>query len=237
VESECSIPGPCVPPEELSRQLIPSLLSLHSFFNPPSCSVGNGPNGVSNFDVGGAFGSTAPPRDLLQNLTARTCSCSQYASSSCCTLDYMAAVQAGPESIYQGWTYNQCGRTVSSACRAFMNAQECNYGCSSAHSMRYSQGTPIHLCGSFCDAWFDACANELTCSSVWGNSWPLLPGGYVCNTTPMDGFAFQPCKTFRDTFGNAQGMCGGLTTALSPPKAALWGNTYRYDATNNPATW
>lgn len=117
-----------------------------------------------------------------------------------------------------------------------MNAQECNYGCSSKHSQSYSAGTPIPLCGTYCDSWFNACANEVTCSYTW-NNWGLGPGGYVCNSSRLDGFAFQPCKTFRDTFGSAQGMCGGLTTASSRPVAALWGNTYRYDATNNPATW
>jgi folate receptor len=186
-------------------------------------------------NVGSPF-DVAPnaPRPLTITNSSQ-CSCASYGSSACCTDAYVAAVKEGPGALYKGWSFDQCGRTMGPSCRAFMKAQECNYACDPRVSANYAaQGTPafapIRVCGSYCDAWFAACKNELTCSSDWLN-WVQDPAqGYVCNATAV-GAPMQPCRTFGETFVNAQGLCGLNPTQPGGIKG-LWAQIYTYAADN-----
>jgi len=203
--------------------------------------------GSSRWDVAQAA-SGSPPQALTPN--SSVCTCGSYYSSSCCTMSYVKAVAAGPDQIYAGWSFNHCGKTMSSKCRAYMEAQECSYGCDLRLSQRYynlynapANFTSIPVCASYCDAWFDACADDVTCSYNWG-TWPTIGTGsslYICNTTPTDasyvtsspsGVPFQTCKTFRETFRNSRGLCGNGGSFPSSD-AGLWNNAYTYSTASN----
>ena len=193
--------------------------------------VGTGPNGNAVFDVG-----PAPARPMNIS-SASQCTCGSYASASCCTDTYVTAVKSSSAAIYKGWSFDQCGRTMGASCRAYMQAQECSFGCDPSLSATYfaqyndaSNFQPINLCGSYCDAWFEACKNELTCSSNW-QTWFIDPAqGYVCNATPV-GAPMQPCKTIGETFGNGRGLCG-VNPKASNGTQGMWGTTYSYAADN-----
>ena len=203
--------------------------------------------GDSRWDVA-QVASGSPAQALTPN--SSVCTCGSYYSSSCCTMSYVKAVAAGPDQIYAGWSFNQCGKIMSSKCRAYMEAQECSYGCDPRLSQRYynlynapANFTSIPVCASYCDAWFDACADDVTCSYNWG-TWPTIGTGsslYICNTTPTDasivtsspsGVPFQTCKTFRETFRNSRGLCGNGGSFPSSD-AGLWNNAYTYSTASN----
>lgn len=73
----------------------------------------------------------------------------------------------------------------------------------------------VPLCSGFCDNWFDACKNELTCLSNWIFGWEYHPDTGV-NECPSD----SECLTFEERYNNSQGLCN-----------ILWGNSFNY--TNN----
>lgn len=219
----------------MPRTFLAALALLAGAARAQTCfaNVGNGPNGNAVFDVG-----PAPPRPM--NISAASqCTCGSYASASCCTDSYVAAVKSSSAAIYKGWSFDQCGRTMGASCRAYMQAQECSYGCDPRLSADYfaqydndptTTFVPIRLCGSYCDAWFEACKNELTCSSNW-QTWVIdSVQGYVCNASaaapPM-----QACKTIGETFGNGLGLCG-LNPTAQGGTPGLWGTTYSYAADN-----
>ncbi len=170
----------------------------------------------STFDVA-TTSSGAQPIAIASN-----CTCGGFSSGSCCTSAYIAAVKKGPMFVYDSFTYDQCGKTMSAACRNFMNAQECSYACDPAQSQKYNNlanGVPnapsIPLCKNYCDSWFSACENDFTCTSNW-KTWPTdASGAYKCGTTaPFE------CKTFGQYFQNGAGLCNSVS--------GLWGNTYSY---------
>ena len=186
-------------------------------------------------NTGNASWDVAPAPPVPLNLsTGGSCACGSFAAGSCCSDAYVAAVKAGPGNIYKGWTFDQCGRTMGAACRAFMDAQECSFACDPRTAQNYwdlyynpNTFQPIKVCGSYCDAWFDACKNELTCASNWG-TFPNDPvQGYVCNASAGPA-PFQTCKTFAETFGNGQGLCG-LNPTFPTGKKGLWDIAYTYD--------
>lgn len=217
----------------MPRTFLAALALLAGAARAQTCfaNVGNGPNGNAVFDM-------APGPPLPMNISAASqCTCGSYASASCCTDSYVAAVKSSSAAIYKGWSFDQCGRTMGASCRAYMQAQECSFGCDPRLSANYSAQyndpnnfQPIRLCGSYCDAWFEACKNELTCSSNW-QTWVFDPAqGYVCNASaaapPM-----QACKTIGETFVNGQGLCG-LNPKAPGGALGMWGTTYSYAADN-----
>ena len=110
--------------------------------------------------------------------------CAAYRSQSCCSASYVSDFQANPGNLYPGWALDQCPRnkTLSASCRRFLEYQECSYGCDANPRVNlqylnaYGQDTnnatgAIPLCASYCDEWFDACADDYTCWTDWSN-WP-----------------------------------------------------------------
>lgn len=168
----------------------------------------------STFDVATTGG--AQPIAIASN-----CTCGGFSSGSCCTSAYIAAVKKGPQFIYNGFRYDQCGSTMSAACRRYMDAQECSYACDPAQSLNYNNlvngvanSPSVPLCKNYCDSWFSACANDFTCNRNWA-AWPQTDGAYTCGT----GAPFE-CKTFAQHFQNGAGLCDSVS--------GLWGNTYSY---------
>ena len=43
------------------------------------------------------------------------------------------------------------------------------------------------ICQSFCDDWYSACYNDVSCVRDWYNDWDIINGTYVC---PQG----SPCK-------------------------------------------
>ena len=59
----------------------------------------------------------------------------------------------------------------------------------------------VPVCASYCNSWFDACRNDMTCTDNW---WDLLlqadaGGPNNCNQSE--------CRTFEEIFRNGRGLC------------------------------
>jgi len=115
--------------------------------------------------------------------------CSPWAASSCCTASYAQALGTrGVAGIYPGFSFNQCPqvRPVSATCLAFHNAEECFYSCDPYTAPYEDPTTPgsivnVPLCADFCNAWFNACASDFTCSDNWNAWFPNETTGlYTC---------------------------------------------------------
>ena len=79
----------------------------------------------------------------------------------------------------------------------------------------YIRNVPV--CASYCNAWFEACRNDLTCVEDWLADFDYaLDGANICP-------ANSTCLTFEQMYGNAEGLCN-----------KMWGEAFIYstDADN-----
>jgi len=150
--------------------------------------------------------------------------CSLYGASACCTTAYTTNFSASPGNLYPGWTFNQCPAqrpAVSAKCNRFLEYQECSFGCDSNPRVanNYSNSavaapgdtrSAIPLCASYCDEWFSSCADDYTCWRDW-SAWPTTtsPPNYSCQA-PEAIAAGASCRTYRETYGSARGLCEGI---------------------------
>ena len=73
----------------------------------------------------------------------------------------------------------------------------------------YIQNVPV--CSSYCDAWFDACKDDLTCVENWLEDFDFAQNGN--NSCPVN----STCVTFREMYGNGEGLCN-----------RMWGSAFFY---------
>jgi len=71
----------------------------------------------------------------------------------------------------QGINWNHCG-PLSSTCRRFFEAHSCYSHCDPYQApwkdpSSSSSFLSVPLCADYCDAWFEACKEELTCGINW----------------------------------------------------------------------
>ena len=171
----------------------------------------------------GSYGINGNPTTLPSVLPV----CQAYAGTtngSCCTNDFVSLLASplGVGGLYPGYSFNHCpGRNMSARCFAFMNYQECNFGCDpylTGVINGYYNGDPsftsIPVCANYCNEWFDACKDDYTCVTNW-ETWPTTNGSYSCP-------AGSSCTTFASRFVNGSGICNDL-----------WGNVYSYSTDIN----
>ena len=74
----------------------------------------------------------------------------------------------------------------------------------------------VPICMDYCDAWFDACKDDLTCFENWLEE-------YEASSTLTNCSAPYTCRTFREVYRDGKGLCD-----------RLWGTSYAYstDADN-----
>jgi len=140
-----------------------------------------------------------------------------------------------------GFNWNRCG-TLSTACLRFFQAESCYFECD-PYQWIYADptGAPaseflgVPICSSYCNSWFEACKNDMTCGVEW--LYDFVPDNingetvnYTCATVcalslcPLDFFFATnlllcssqqgtTCKTFGEIYENAQGICDLLWSA------------------------
>ena len=74
------------------------------------------------------------------------------------------------------------------------------------------------MCSDYCDTWFDACKDDLTCVEDWVANFNFTEGVNECP-------AEHTCRTFAEVYGNAEGLCN-----------RMWGPTYFYSTDKNNCT-
>ena len=81
-------------------------------------------------------------------------------------------------------------------------------------------GVPV--CAEYCDAWFKACKDDLTCVENW-------PEEIVFHDVSVDLTSSCPqnstCRTYREVYGDGRGLCN-----------KLFGNEYVYSTDRDNCT-
>ncbi|XP_066271707.1 uncharacterized protein [Branchiostoma lanceolatum] len=141
--------------------------------------------------------------------------CGEYSSNSCCSEKFDQQLRMSPvEKINQRYL-NRCS-VLSHRCEQFQLAVECHYYCDpmiyryAKRGHKYAvQNVPI--CSSFCDDFFDACRDDLTCVESKLTDWYFMPGR-INNCRPD-----SQCRTFAEVYGDGRGLCNNI-----------WSDTYVY---------
>lgn len=143
--------------------------------------------------------------------------CKSYKDASCCTSDFTRQLATPPIKKVGNFSWTPCNKTLSTKCEAFMVMVECFYRCS--HNAYFwknpyftSAITKAPVCSGFCDGWFDACKDDLTCAKNWITDFKMEAGVNNCK---------QPCKNFSDYYANGKDLC-----------ESMWGASFVYKKTN-----
>ena len=81
----------------------------------------------------------------------------------------------------------------------------------------YIQNVPV--CASYCDDWFEACKDDLTCVEDWLADFDYEVNGN--NSCPAN----STCITFRERYGDGKGLCN-----------KMWGKAFHYSNDTNNCT-
>ena len=151
----------------------------------------------------------AAPSAESGNFTA----CSAYKNKSCCAAEFTKQL-ASPVTRIGNFSWTPCGN-LTKRCEAFMVKVECFYRCS-PNAAFWSKPTVANafskapLCSDFCDSWFDACKDDLTCAKNWlaDFNFATSPSSCKANTT---------CDKMSAVYTNAEGLCNNI-----------WGESFVY---------
>ena len=135
--------------------------------------------------------------------------CAPWKDHACCTANTTKQIQdSGTVELYN-MHWDQCGKTMSPSCRRYFEMDTCFYECSpnvrpwivvdkKSKKTRRERMVDVPVCATECDAWFEACKDDLTCSNNWGNykTW-----NYTSKMCKME------CKTFKEYFETPSKFC------------------------------
>ena len=80
----------------------------------------------------------------------------------------------------------------------------------------------VPVCASYCDDWFEACKNDLTCVENWLHDFTKDANG--TNVCPMNSTG-PGCITFREMYGSGEGLCN-----------KMWGKAFYYSIDTDNCT-
>ena len=145
--------------------------------------------------------------------------CQAYTQNSCCTRNFTKQLANSPIRKIDGFSWTPCNNTLSPKCEAFMVSIECFYRCS--HNTIYWENPDFPsamlnapICAGFCDDWFDACKDDLTCAKNWLTDFNTTGPGNA-NTCK------NPCRNFSDYYSGGKDLC-----------ESMWGSSFVYKETD-----
>ncbi|XP_006265571.1 riboflavin-binding protein [Alligator mississippiensis] len=138
--------------------------------------------------------------------------CTLYSKSSCCDADFTAQLDHSPVIKVNNSYWNRCGN-LSKSCEDYTKKIECFYRCSpyAAHWINPNYTAAIEfvpLCQNFCDDWYEACKEDLTCVRNWLTDWEWDDNGV--NHCKSD------CSPYSEVFANGTELC-----------QTLWGHSFK----------
>ena len=149
--------------------------------------------------------------------------CHIFQESSCCTAEFTEQLSRATVTNIDGFHWNRCG-DLSRSCEEFFVRIECFYRCSPNVAHWQSETFPsafncVPVCSEFCDNWFTACADDMSCVSNWITDWDTAENG--SNFCPEN----STCSTFSELYTDGRGLC-----------ETLWGNSFLYsnDSVSDP---
>ncbi|KII68373.1 Folate receptor alpha [Thelohanellus kitauei] len=143
--------------------------------------------------------------------TAEMGICQPWSNYSCCSSKTAQYITSPGELYIRNVLYNQCPHrgTLSNKCKRYFQLDQCFYLCGSMFLpwlvvTQSANGTKerwrgIPMCSSDCEAWYEACKDDFTCSATWyPSSFGTINGKPVCKTE---------CRKFKDFHPNARDFC------------------------------
>jgi len=140
--------------------------------------------------------------------------CQRYNQLSCCntkTVEYIASSQQR----VGNYSWSVCG-PLSRNCNNFMRKMECFYQCEPSlapwkHPTRKGGIKEVPICPMFCDNWYSACKDDMTCTKNWlGESDATKSVRSACP-------AGQKCRKFSEIYESGREMCN-----------TMWGDSLKY---------
>ena len=142
--------------------------------------------------------------------------CTPWKDHACCKANTTRHIaNDGTFTLYR-MKWNQCAhiKPLSSQCKRFLEMDTCFHECSpnmspwiqvdpNSTTTRRERVVNVPLCASDCDAWFEACKDDYTCSGNWMDlkSWNWTKTGNECK---------NPCKTFKEYYDDPTTFCNRL---------------------------
>lgn len=150
--------------------------------------------------------------------------CSDFSGSACCSLDTASAIDDATDTSLYNFNYAHCG-PISKGCEAFLQIEECFYECSPDLSPFASPGEfgpvldGIPICAEFCDAWYAACKDDLSCSTNWldFNFEDDLDGFVLSANYEIYCAEESECLTYEQRYGSGEALCN-----------MMWDTTFAY---------
>lgn len=141
--------------------------------------------------------------------------CKAYKSNSCCTAAFTSQLASSPVKGVGNFSWTPCNQNLSSSCEAFMVKVECFYRCSPNAWFWKNPKYQIAfinapLCSSFCDSWFEACKDDLTCAKNWLTDFNMATAPSTCKTN-------SSCAPMGKYYTSGQDMCENI-----------WGKSFTY---------
>ncbi|XP_020639011.3 riboflavin-binding protein isoform X1 [Pogona vitticeps] len=129
--------------------------------------------------------------------------CTLYAKSSCCHANITEELIHSPIIKVNTTYWNRCGN-ISKLCESYMKKIECFYQCSPhaalwAHHQYPGAIESVPLCQHFCDDWFEACKDDLTCVNNWLTDWQIDEKG--------ENHCKNECIPYRKMYANGTDIC------------------------------
>ena len=133
--------------------------------------------------------------------------CLAYQDNACCTANFTQQLGSSPVEGVGNFSWSPCSGTLSPKCEAFMVKVECFYRCSHNAIFWKNRHYPsailkMPICASECDAWLEACKDDLTCARNWITDYNMSSNG--ANTCK------QPCEKYTDVYSSGEDLCENL---------------------------
>ncbi|XP_069783442.1 riboflavin-binding protein-like [Narcine bancroftii] len=124
--------------------------------------------------------------------------CPLYSKNACCSVDSSNKMTTSPEIA----SWNTCG-LLSETCEQFFKQLSCFYHCSPDAAGWADPSVPdrllnVPLCRSFCNQWYKACKNDLTCTRSWNI-------GLKSNTSQTN--CTSECIPYSKMYKNGKDLC------------------------------
>nr|CAD7432166.1 unnamed protein product [Timema monikensis] len=149
-----------------------------------------------------------PEGELYKQARRGYFACVPWSDRSCCTFNTTHLTHHG--SPYN-FNFNHCShvKNMSEECRRHFIQDSCFYECSPnvgpwvvkvEMKTRNERFVHVPLCSSDCEAWFEACIDDYTCTDNWVRNFKWAGGTNQCHPG-------SECRTFQETFETAENFC------------------------------
>nr|XP_005310744.2 retbindin [Chrysemys picta bellii] len=131
--------------------------------------------------------------------------CQLYAANACCSPRVAQEISSAPLAKVNDIYWDRCGN-LSPRCEHYLQRVECFYRCSPSaarwpHPQRPTAVLEVPLCLTFCEAWYEACKDDLTCARNWVSDWQWGPQGNNCS---------RDCVPYSQMYQDGRELCENI---------------------------